>query len=187
MPSQLRSSQHCVTAIPWSLVRLSKDALLQQCDDLARKVAKIDQDPLLNLKTLELLLTDLQCVEEEQVFITRKVYSQDLHRRCHSMHAERASLPQCQQVWAALTLELWLLRLTPDKIRTVSSLVCSSLSFCFTSTGRAFQYSVEAVCTSKLSQDLVLLSITSGIALLSGPNKTLWTDVNAQVNCSTRA
>ena len=53
-------------------------------------------------------------------------------------------------------------------MRTVSSLVCSSLSFCFTSTGRAFQYKVEAVCTSKLSQDLVLLSITSGIALPTG-------------------
>lgn len=29
----------------------------------------------------------------------------------------------------------------------------------------AFQYNVEAVCTSKLSHDLVLLSITSGILL----------------------
>lgn len=65
-----------------------------------------------------------------------------------------------------------MLRLTPDKMRTVSSLVCSSLSFCFTSTGRAFQYKVEAVCTSKLSQDLVLLSITSGIAPLTGPRSS---------------
>lgn len=64
-----------------------------------------------------------------------------------------------------LTLELWLFLLTPLKIRTVSSIVCSSRSCCLTRTGIAFQYSVEAVWTSKLSQDLVLLSITRGIVL----------------------
>ena len=48
-------------------------ALLQQCDDFARKVAKVHQNPLLYLQALKLLLTDLQRVQEEQVLITGQV------------------------------------------------------------------------------------------------------------------
>lgn len=63
---------------PWSLIRLSKDALLKQGDDFAREIAKVDQNPLLNLQTLKFLLADLQCVEEEQILVTGKMYPQDL-------------------------------------------------------------------------------------------------------------
>ena len=64
---------------------------------------------------------------------------------------------------ACLTLELWLFLFSPERMRTVSSPDCSSLSCSLSRAGTVFQYSVEAVWTSKLSYDLVLLSMTRGM------------------------
>lgn len=64
---------------------------------------------------------------------------------------------------ACFTLELWLFLFSPERMRTVSSPDCSSLSCSLSRAGTVFQYSVEAVWTSKLSYDLVLLSMTRGM------------------------
>ncbi len=59
--------------IPRRIFALCVNALLQQSDDFARKVAKVYQNALLNLQALKLFFTDLQGMQEEQIFITRKV------------------------------------------------------------------------------------------------------------------
>lgn len=67
---------------PWWILSLCKDTLLQQSNDFAREVAKVNKDALLNLQVLELLLTDFQCVQEKEVFFTGEMNPEYLQQFC---------------------------------------------------------------------------------------------------------
>lgn len=67
---------------PWWILSLCKDTLLQQSNDFAREVAKVNKDALFNFQVLELLLTDFQSVQEKEVFFTGEMNSEYLQHFC---------------------------------------------------------------------------------------------------------
>jgi hypothetical protein len=63
------------------VVRDSCSAAVQQCDELPREPAKIDQDALLRLKARKIVLAYVQGVEKAGVTLVRQPHSQGLHMR----------------------------------------------------------------------------------------------------------